>query len=329
MEKLSSAAALIEHVPAGAAGTRSATACSGARSALVPRQVPRRRRLRLQGEQLGVSDRRAVWRRHPPFRRRLAARDRGCGDDPRRAPALHASGEVARTPSAARSPSSACARFALDSEDELTRSTRRPAAPRSLLWVRVAVPAKNSRIPLERKYGVTGAKAARLLVKARQARNGARHHLPRRLADDDARRLHHGAGRGGQLIVKAGVVLDRLDVGGGFPSAIPTASRPRCRPSCAPSSTASRRLPIGERCRLMCEPGRALVAEAESLIVRVDARRGNELFINDGSYGTLFDAAHLGFAYPARLRRPRRTTPSRDAGAVLLVGPDLRLPSTT
>src|SRR6185369_16246627 len=61
------------------------------------------------------------------------------------------------------------------------------------------------------------------------------------------------------------------------------------------------RLPIGERCRLMCEPGRALVSEAESLIVRVDARRGNELFINDGSYGTLFDAAHMGFNFPARL----------------------------
>ena len=61
------------------------------------------------------------------------------------------------------------------------------------------------------------------------------------------------------------------------------------------------RLPIGQRCRLMCEPGRALVAEAELLIVRVDARRGNELFINDGSYGTLFDATHMGFNFPVRL----------------------------
>jgi ornithine decarboxylase len=51
----------------------------------------------------------------------------------------------------------------------------------------------------------------------------------------------------------------------------------------------------------MCEPGRALVAEAESLIVRVDARRGNDLFINDGGYGVLFDAAHLGWVYPAQL----------------------------
>src|SRR5262249_19246347 len=40
---------------------------------------------------------------------------------------------------------------------------------------------------------------------------------------------------------------------------------------------------------------------AESLIVRVDARRGSELYINDGGYGTLFDAAHLNFTYPTRL----------------------------
>ena len=60
-------------------------------------------------------------------------------------------------------------------------------------------------------------------------------------------------------------------------------------------------MPVRENVRVMCEPGRALVAEAESLIVRVDARRGNDLYINDGAYGTLFDAAHLGFVFPTRL----------------------------
>ncbi len=60
-------------------------------------------------------------------------------------------------------------------------------------------------------------------------------------------------------------------------------------------------MPVKENIKLMCEPGRALVAEAESLIVRVDARRGNNLFINDGSYGMLFDAAHLGFIFPTRI----------------------------
>ena len=71
----------------------------------------------------------------------------------------------------------------------------------------------------------------------------------------------------------------------------------------APAQIHQHRLPIGERCRLMCEPGRALVAEAESLIVRVDARRGNELFINDGSYGSLFDAAHTKWPFPVKAVR--------------------------
>jgi ornithine decarboxylase len=105
----------------------------------------------------------------------------------------------------------------------------------------------------------------------------------------------------GRLIAKAGVMLDRLDVGGGFPSVYSGAEPAPLAAFIRAVTEGVDRLPIGERCRLMCEPGRALVAEAESLIVRVDARRGNELYINDGGYGTLFDAAHLGFAYPARL----------------------------
>jgi ornithine decarboxylase len=45
------------------------------------------------------------------------------------------------------------------------------------------------------------------------------------------------------------------------------------------------------------------VAESESVIVRVDARRGNALYVNDGAFGTLFDAAYCGFRFPARLLR--------------------------
>ena len=177
----------------------------------------------------------------------------------------------------------------------------------------MAVAAKNSKIPLERKFGIAGAKAARLLVKARQAAKelGITFHVGSQTVTPDA--YVDALEEVGKLIVKAGVVLDRLDVGGGFPSIYSDElRRRRCRRSCAPSTIGVEKLPVGEHCRLMCEPGRALVAEAESLIVRVDARRGNELFINDGSYGTLFDAAHLSFNFPVRLvGRPVR----RERGA--------------
>ncbi len=194
--------------------------------------------------------------------------------------------------------------FALDSEDELKKILEETGGCRELtLWVRVAVAAKNSKIPLERKFGIAGAKAARLLMKARQASKelGITFHVGSQTVTPDA--YVAALEEVGKLIVKAGVVLDRLDVGGGFPSIYSDEVPPP-----APLSAFMRaihigveKLPVGNHCRLMCEPGRALVAEAESLIVRVDARRGNELFINDGSYGSLFDAAHLNFNFPVKL----------------------------
>jgi ornithine decarboxylase len=177
--------------------------------------------------------------------------------------------------------------FALDSEEELRKIAEETGGCRELtLWVRIAVSPKNSKIPLERKYGIAGAKAARLLVKARQAAKelGITFHVGSQTATPDA--FVAALAEVGRLIGRAGVVLDRLDIGGGFPSIYADGAPAPLASFMRAIGDSVERLPIGERCRLMCEPGRALVAEAESLIVRVDARRGNELFINDGSYGT-------------------------------------------
>ena len=70
-------------------------------------------------------------------------------------------------------------------------------------------------------------------------------------------------------------------------------------------------LPISYSAELWCEPGRALCAEYASVLVRVEKRRGDELYINDGAYGALFDAAHIGWRYPVELIRavPSDTRP--------------------
>src|SRR5690606_21017181 len=62
-------------------------------------------------------------------------------------------------------------------------------------------------------------------------------------------------------------------------------------------------LPISYSAELWCEPGRALCAEYASLLVRVEKRRGDTLYINDGAYGALFDAAHVGWRFPVKLLR--------------------------
>lgn len=192
--------------------------------------------------------------------------------------------------------------FSLDSEDELDKIVESTGGAEDLLlWVRVAVPAINSRIPLERKFGITGQDAARLLVKTRQvsAELGLTFHVGSQTATPDA--YVNALGEVHRIIVKSGVMIDRLDIGGGFPSRYPDSDPAPLQDFMDAILSNIETMPVKENIKLMCEPGRALVAEAESLIVRVDARRGNSLYINDGSYGMLFDAAHLDFIFPTRL----------------------------
>jgi ornithine decarboxylase len=203
--------------------------------------------------------------------------------------------------------------FSLDSEDELQKiidETSGPDGPAAdlVLFVRIVVPPINSAVPLERKFGITGDAAARLLVKARQAAFdlGVTFHVGSQTLTPDA--YTHALSEVGKLIGQAGVVVDRLDVGGGFPALYPGMTPAPLSSFMTAIREGVEKLPVREDVRLMCEPGRALVAEAESVIVRVEARRGNDLFINDGGYGVLFDAAHLNWIFPAQLvsRAPQK-----------------------
>ena len=196
--------------------------------------------------------------------------------------------------------------FALDSEDELnkivTETSGKVGPARDLvLFVRISVPPINSAVPLERKFGIAGPRAAKLLVKVRQVASelGITFHVGSQTMTPDA--YVQALSEVGILIAKAGVVVDRLDVGGGFPSIYPGMSPAPLEGFISAISEGVNKLPVRDNVRLMCEPGRALAAEAESLIVRVEARRGTDLFINDGGYGVLFDAAHLNWVFPARL----------------------------
>ena len=104
-------------------------------------------------------------------------------------------------------------------------------------------------------------------------------------------------------IVEAAVTVDIVDVGGGFPSSYPGMEPPPLENYFAVIHQSFEALPISYSAELWCEPGRALCAEYASVLVRVEKRRGDELYINDGAYGALFDAAHIGWRYPVRLIR--------------------------
>lgn len=194
--------------------------------------------------------------------------------------------------------------YALDTEEELDKIVEETKGAKDLeLFVRIAVPAKNSRVPLERKFGTTGAKAVKLLQKARQVADelGITFHVGSQTTTPHAYAMAFEEIK--KLIVKAGVVVDAIDVGGGFPSQYTDSVPARLIDFIDVIKASMAKMPVTEQCRLICEPGRALVAEAESLIVKVDLRKGDELYINDGGYGALFDSAQLGFVFPVRLLR--------------------------
>lgn len=196
--------------------------------------------------------------------------------------------------------------FALDSQDELDKiieetSVNGRRATDLQLFVRLTVPAINSRIPLEHKFGASGDEAVAVLQKARLASQelGITFHVGSQTTTPDS--FVVALEEVQKLIVEASVVIDRLDIGGGFPSRYGNEEPTALSVFMDTIDHCIEKLPVPENVRLMCEPGRALVAEAESLIVRVDARRGSSLYINDGAYGMLFDAAHLGFSFPTRI----------------------------
>ena len=93
---------------------------------------------------------------------------------------------------------------------------------------------------------------------------------------------------------EAGVSLSRLNVGGGY-AAHRTGAAPDLEAIFAAIEGATNRAFGDERPSLVCEPGRALVAEAFSLATRVKAiRDDNAVFLNDGIYGGLAELPILG-----------------------------------
>jgi len=192
--------------------------------------------------------------------------------------------------------------FAFDSDEELDKILEESGrAPDLNLYLRITCPNTHSLIPLEGKFGVSMAEAPALLLRARQVarRLGITFHVGSQAvvpaAFGDALR------QVGQLIVTSGVLVDAIDIGGGFPSRYPHSDPPELAGYTNEIAKAWDELAVKDSCKLLCEPGRALVAEAESVLVRVDARRDNALYVNDGAFGTLFDAAYMGFRFPARL----------------------------
>lgn len=194
--------------------------------------------------------------------------------------------------------------FAFDSAEELDKILAETGGARDLaLMLRLICPNTHSEIPLEGKYGVALAQAADLLTRTRAVaeRLGLTFHVGSQAMSPEG--FGEALRTTARYIATSPAQIDMVDVGGGFPARYPGLEPPPLSAFVEAISDAFDRLWVGEDCELWAEPGRALVAEAESVLVRVEARKGATLYINDGAFGTLFDAAHASFTFPARALR--------------------------
>ena len=195
--------------------------------------------------------------------------------------------------------------FALDSHDELEKILDATGGAKDLgLMVRLSVETSGAAYALAGKFGIDPGKAAPLLFAARRAGGdlmGVSFHVGSQCMRPSA--FQAAMAQVSRTLARAGVLADVVDVGGGFPSIYPGMVPPDLSHYLAAIERGFGEMMVHEKTRLWCEPGRALVAEGSSLLTRVELRKGDALYLNDGAYGSLFDAAHSRWPYPAKLIR--------------------------
>ena len=192
--------------------------------------------------------------------------------------------------------------FALDTKDELTKIIRNTNNAKDLeLFVRVAVSNEHAEIDLSKKFGALNSEAVGLLrlVKQHAKKIGLSFHVGSQCMHPISYRK--GIVEIGSVIKKTKIIPDYINVGGGFPTIYPDLIPQSLDNYLKEIKKSLEELNLENKTQIICEPGRALVAESGSTIVRVNLRKKQKLYINEGTYGTLFDAGTPNIVFPSKM----------------------------
>jgi ornithine decarboxylase len=192
--------------------------------------------------------------------------------------------------------------FVIDSVYELKKITEEIYPENDIrLYVRFSVTNNYSLLKLTDKFGVDEKEAIFLLKKCSEfSKNlGLCCHVGSQCMDPEAYRI--AIRTSASIMKQVKKTISVLDIGGGFPSAYPNLTTKYLMNyfDAIHDELSKNNL----NCELLCEPGRALVAESGAIVVKVELRKGNSLYINDGRYGNLFDADGQLYMLPVRAFR--------------------------
>ena len=192
--------------------------------------------------------------------------------------------------------------FSLDTKDELIKILESTNQAKDLeLLVRVAVSNEHAEIDLSKKFGSTSSEAVGLLRLTKQyaKKVGLSFHVGSQCMHPIS--YSKGISEISNIIKKTKIVPDIINVGGGFPTIYPDLIPQSLESYFEEIKKGLENLKLEKLPEIICEPGRAIVAESGSTIVRVNLRKKQKLYINDGTYGTLFDAGVPNIVYPSKL----------------------------
>jgi len=192
--------------------------------------------------------------------------------------------------------------FALDTKDELIKIIESTSNAKDLeLFVRVAVSNEHAEIDLSKKFGALNSEASGLLRLVKQHSNkiGLSFHVGSQCMHPIS--YAKSITEIENIIKKTKIVPDFINVGGGFPTIYPDLIPQSLDNYLEEIKKNLENLKLDNLPEIICEPGRALVAESGSTIVRVNLRKKHKLYINDGTYGTLFDAGTPNIVFPSKM----------------------------
>ncbi len=192
--------------------------------------------------------------------------------------------------------------FALDTKDELQKILEATNQAKDLnLYVRIAISNEHAEIDLSRKFGASPSEALGLvrLCKDHAKKIGISFHVGSQCMHKIS--FSKAIAEIGNIIKKTKIIPNIINVGGGFPSIYPDLNPEPLINYMEEIKIALNKLKLPAMPELFCEPGRAIVAESGSAIVKVVLRKKQKLYINDGTYGTLFDAGVPNFIFPNKM----------------------------
>ncbi len=192
--------------------------------------------------------------------------------------------------------------FSLDTKEELVKIIKNTNNAKDLeLFVRVAVSNEHAEIDLSKKFGAVNSESLGLLRLAKQyaQKVGLSFHVGSQCMHPIS--YAKGITEIGNIIKKTKIIPDYINVGGGFPTIYPDLIPQNLLKYFKEIKKSLENLKLEKMPKIICEPGRALVAESGSTVVRVNLRKKQKLYINDGTYGTLFDAGTPNIVFPSKM----------------------------